>query len=263
MPITVTGFSTETQNHSIPPVDKFVGRVVRIERQTETRNLSGTLDYTDNQSITAVYALVWLGDHAVPPTDRYGRPMSSAHQYGKPCELKVEEQFAWIDCSNDFTWRGCDILDPKVDENLDPAAAAALPVWEAHQKFLADERAAKAAAEKAKWEERARIEAEKAAAKAAKKAAKLESSKATAEAQLAQLPAKGTTVRLNGFTGQLFWAGIKAYRGQYNCRVGVKDNNGNVEWGNARDLKVDGIVTEKEASSSEVQAAVARLKATA
>lgn len=238
MPITVTGFSADTQNHSLAPVDQFIGRVVRIERQTETRNLSGTLDYTDNQSVTAVYALVWLGTHAVPAKDRYGRPYAytSAGLYDQSRELKAEEQFAWIDCTNDFTWRGCDILSPKVDENLDPAAVDALPVWEAHQKFLADERAAKAAAERAKWEELKRIEAEKAAAKEAKKAAKLESSRAVADAEFARLPAKGSIVSMNNFTGKLFWTGIKAYRGVYSVRVGVKDSKGNVEWGNARDV---------------------------
>jgi hypothetical protein len=241
MPIVVTGFSVETQRHSLAPVTAFAGRVVRIERQTETRNLSGTLDYTDNQSVNAVYALVWLGTHAVPGKDYYGRVMTyaDAGRYNEPRELKFEEQFAWIDCTNDFTWRGSDILSPAVDETLDAGAVEALPVWEAHQKFLAAERAAKAAAERAKWEESKRIEAEKAAAKAAKKAAKLEASKAAAELEYSiVLPMKGSTVTLDGFTGTLFWIGVKEYRGKYGVRIGVKDAKGNVRWGSGSDLCV-------------------------
>lgn len=240
MPIVVTGFSTATQSHSIAPVAEFAGRVVRIERQTEIRNLSGTLDYTDNQSVNAVYALVWLGTHAVPGRDYYGRAMTYASrhtQYDQPRELKAEEQFAWIDCTNDFTWRGCDSLAPAVDENLDAGAVAALPVWEAHQTFLAAERAAKAAAERVKWEESKRIEAEKAAAKEAKKAAKLEASKAAADAEYAMvLPMKGSVVTAKGFTGTLFWVAVKEYRGQYAVRIGVKDAKGNVQWGAAKDV---------------------------
>lgn len=240
MPIVVTGFSTATQSHSIAPVAEFAGRVVRIERQTEIRNLSGTLDYTDNQSVDAVYALVWLGTHAAPGRDHgYNRPMTyaSASQYGQPRELKAEEQFAWIDCTNDFTWRGCDSLAPAVDETLDAGAVAALPVWEAHQTFLAAERAAKAAAERAKWEEMKRVEAEREAAKAAKKAAKLEASKAAADADYVMVaPMKGSVVTVAGFTGTLFWIGVKEYRGQYGVRIGVKDAKGNVQWGAAKDL---------------------------
>jgi acetyl/propionyl-CoA carboxylase alpha subunit len=240
MSIVVTGFSTVTQSHSIAPATEFAGRVVRIERQTETRNLSGTLDYTDNQSVDAVYALVWLGTHAAPGRDRgYNRPMTyaSASQYDQPRELKAEEQFAWIDCTNDFTWRGCDYLTPTVDETLEAGAVAALPVWEAHQTFLAAERAAKAAAERVKWEESKRIEAEKAAAKEAKKAAKLEASKAAADADYVMVaPMKGSVVTVAGFTGTLFWIGVKEYRGQYGVRIGVKDAKGNVQWGAAKDL---------------------------
>jgi hypothetical protein len=239
MPIVVTGFSSVTQSHSIAPVTAFAGRVVRIERQTETRNLSGTLDYTDNQQVNAVYALVWLGNHAVPGKDYYGRVMTYAEagRYNEPRELKVEEQFAWIDCTNDFTWRGSDILTPTVDETLDAGAVAALPVWEAHQTFLAAERAAKAAAERVKWEESKRIEAEKAAAKEAKKAAKLEASKAAADADyVMDAPMKGSVVTVAGFTGKLFWIGVRAYRGQYKCGIGVKDAKGNVQWGAAKDL---------------------------
>ena len=71
MPITVTGFSCETHRHSLAPETQFAGRVVRIMERAETRNVSGTLDYTDNEHLTAVYALVWLGEHGVPPEDRY------------------------------------------------------------------------------------------------------------------------------------------------------------------------------------------------
>ena len=244
----------------------FVGRVLKVKNFVARRNMSDTLDYTDSRKVECCEAFVWLGTHAVPPTDHYGKPTTTVYSqlnlvHNKPRELAMEEQFAWIDCSNHFVWRGSDHLVPTVDETIEEGALKALPVWESHQKFLAEEHSKKIAAEKAKQEEQDRINAEKEAIKAAKKAAKLESSKSVAEADFARLPAKGTVVSIGDSTGILFWSGIKAYRGQYTCRVGVKDNKGNVEWGNAKDLKVDSVVTEKEASSSEVQNALTRLKA--
>lgn len=238
MPITVTGFSCETQRHSLAPETQFAGRVVRIMEQAETRNVSGTLDYTDNQYLTAVYALVWLGEHGVPPQDRHGRPVAYHKQYRSDVsrDLLPHEQFAWIDCTNEMTWRGADILCPSVDDVLEAGAVAALPVWEAEQCRLADERAAKAEEVRRRMAEGSRKVAERAAAWEAKKAAKLADSRVTADDEAARLPAKGSRVTLGNVTGTLFWIGVKAYRGKYSCRVGVKDASGNVTWGNAREV---------------------------
>jgi|688.fasta_scaffold184366_2 hypothetical protein len=204
MPIVVT-----TTYPTKATTTQHEGRVVRIERTMQSRNMSDTLDYTDIRTVECVYALVWTGG----------------------------EQFSFIDCSNHFAWRGADYLVPTVDETLDAGAVEALPVWEAHQKFLASERAAKAATERAKWEEMKRVEAEREAAKEAKKAAKLEASKAAADADYVMVaPMKGSIVTVAGFTGTLFWIGVKAYRGQYGVRIGVKDAKGNVQWGAAKDL---------------------------
>lgn len=238
MPITVTGFSYETQRHSLAPETAFAGRVVRIMERAETRNVSGTLDYTDNQHFTAVYALVWLGEHGVPPQDRWGRPVAYHKQYRSDVsrDLLPHEQFAWVDCTNDMTWRGADILHPSVDDVLEAGAAAALPVWEAEQKRLEEERAAKAAADRLKWEEEERKVAARNAAREAKKAAKLADSRRVADDEAARLPSRGTRVTLGKVSGELFWIGVKAYRGQYQCRVGVRDAAGNVTWGNAREV---------------------------
>ncbi|MBM3301367.1 MAG: hypothetical protein FJY85_15615, partial [Deltaproteobacteria bacterium] len=60
-----------------PPVANFQvlfpNRVVRVQRMTEERNWSDTLDYSDWRSTNVVYALVWLGTHGVPPENRKGR----------------------------------------------------------------------------------------------------------------------------------------------------------------------------------------------
>lgn len=254
---------------------RFAGRVLKVNKFMAHRNMSDTLDYSDWRTVECCKAFVWLGTHAVPPNNYYGEPTTTIYaqdstytaSLSSPCyvsrELKAEEQFAWIDCSNHFVWRGEDHLDPTVDEILEEGAVAALPVWEAHQKVLAEATAKKLAAEKAEQEEQNRIEAEKAAAMAAKKAAKLDASKAAADAEFARLPAKGTIVTVGNFTGTLFWTGIKAYRGQYNCRVGVKDSKGNVEWANARDVLVAEPVssTDKTSGDAARAAAVARLKA--
>lgn len=240
MPITVTGFSIETQRHSLAPETQFAGRVVRIMQQPETRNVSGTLDYTDARCLTAVYALVWLGEHGVPPQDRYGMPRAHHKQYRHDTvrDLLPHEQFAWIDCTNEMTWRGADILRPSVDDVLEAGAVAALPVWEAEQQRLADERAAKAEEVRRRMEEESRKVAERNAAREAKKAAKLADSRVAADDDAARLPAKGSRVTLGKVSGELFWIGVKAYRGQYQCRVGVKDASGNVTWGNAREVAV-------------------------
>jgi hypothetical protein len=147
----------------------------------------------------------------------------------KPRELDFWEQFAWVDCTNIFTWRGEDRREAVADAEPgvgDPTMWANLLAWEA---WLV----AEAAAERRRLEEVRRREAEEAAARAAKlaaKNAKLEAGKAEVEARMLKTPPKGTRCTVNGFTGNVFWKGVKRYRGRWTGTVGLKDAKGNVSW---------------------------------
>ena len=221
----------------------FQHRVLRIEKTTETRNWSDTLDYSDHRSTECTYALVWLGTHNVPPREvRVQGGRITAYfdalkwDADKIRDLEVHEQFAWVDCTNLFVDRNGYSLVPSVDpfdmqllhggpEMLDGLAAwevyhtARIAREEAERMAKLAEAAAHAAAEKAKRD-----------ARQAKRDAKLQAEKAVAEGQLARIPAKGTTVTVDGFTGKVFWIGVSKYRGKWNARAGVKDPKGNVQW---------------------------------
>ena len=76
----------------------------------------------------------------------------------------------------------------------------------------------------------AQIVADKKVARDAKKTAKEAVLKAEAEKLLSRIPAKGTVVTVDGFTGKVFWAGVSKYYGAFNARAGVKDSKGEVRW---------------------------------
>ena len=212
----------------------FLGRVVRTEVVTETRNWSDTMDYTDYRSTKCTYALVYLGRHGIAPYNHLGRPTTGTSPIpGTPTrDLAVAERFAWVDCTNLFSWRGCPTLEPQVDtfdQQLlwgGPEMLEDLAAWDAAMETLkalaAEERAAAAKA--------AETQRQAAADKAEKKAAKEAQLKASAEALLARIPVKGTTVTVDGFTGKVFWTGVSKYRNAYNARAGVKDSNGEIAW---------------------------------
>jgi hypothetical protein len=150
----------------------FEGRVLRVESHREHRNVSDTLNYSDWQTITATWALVWLGTHGVPPTTvRTGRPVTGDEVYSweraRIRELTVGEQYAWIDCSNIFADRHGFALYPEADPfdmqllHGGPEMIKGLAAWEVFHKArreakaeqdrkVAEEREARGAAEKAK-----------------------------------------------------------------------------------------------------------------
>jgi hypothetical protein len=212
----------------------FLGRVVRTEVVTETRNWSDTLDYSDYRSTQCIYALVYMGRHGIAPMTRNGRTVAGVNPYpgSELRDLEVGERFAWIDCTNLFSYRGVPVLAAAVDTfdmqllHGGPEMFDDLAAWDAHQvvlqKAAAEER--EAATKAAEAQRQATI------AKAEKKAAKEAQLKASAEALLARIPAKGTTVTVDGFTGKVFWTGVSKYRGAYNARAGVKDSKGEVAW---------------------------------
>ena len=234
MPITKTNY---TNSYNISSVDAlFVDRVIRIQEMDEVRNWSDTLDYMDMRGVTATYALVWLGTHGVPPRSWHGRPMADVvpSRFDEPRALEFHEQFAWVDCTNMFVDRNGYALQVKVDGDHgmfgDPLMWANLIAWEAYHKAAAEKRAEELRLER---EARQAVEAAVAAKKAASKAkrdAKDATLKAESEKLMARIPAKGTKVTIDGFTGQVFWIGCSKYRGKWSARAGVKNVKGEVAW---------------------------------
>lgn len=221
----------------------FQHRVLRIEKTKETRNWSDTLDYSDHRPTHCTWALVWLGTRGLPPRDAHyagGRLVAyiDAPKWDadKIRDLEVHEQFAWVDCTNLFSDRNGYSLAPSVDPfdmqllHGGPEMIEGLAVWEAYHKARLEKLAEEARIAAA--ERQAIIDAEKAkkAASQAKRDTKLQAAKSEAEVLLARIPAKGTTVTVDGFTGKVFWMGVKSYYGKWNARAGVKDAKGNVQW---------------------------------
>lgn len=231
---------TVLQNGKVVEV-AFQNRVVAIKRYLARKNVSDTLDVSDYQTVEVVKALVWLGQENFPPTyyDYAVEPkIRYPHTGYEKRELEPIEQFAWVDCSNIFIWRGAPELRPEVDEGsqLDPEAAAMYPLW---QSFVQDKI-------KLLTEQINKRNAEIAAAKAAemekkmKKAEKLESTRAAANADYDKLPPIGTAMEVDGFTGRLFWKAVKPFRGKYKARIGLRDVNGFVKWVDADKLNLVG-----------------------
>lgn len=216
----------------------FEGKVLKIETTLEERNWSDTLDYSDYRTTTCTWALVWLGDHGVLPSRYHGiataRPMTQleAADWMVRQPLAAAEQFAWIDCTNLFSDRYGYSLHATTDENWKQAAFGGPVMWENYLLWQAAQEQLKVDAHKA-TDERLIAEAKlKAAAdaKAAAKTAKDAALKSVAEALLTRIPAKGTTVTINGFTGKIFWTGVSKYHNAWNANAGVKDAKGLVQW---------------------------------
>ena len=214
----------------VEPVTVFEGRVLKVEKVTETRNWSDTLDYTDNRSTECTYALVWLGTHGVRPYAWGGRTTTRVeHRHAPADDLEYWEQFAWVDCTNLFTWRGSPHLEPTVDAEMgtgDPLMWVNYLAWQGHLKGLAEKAARDAEAERLKRAEEAKVEAAKKAARQAKSDAE----KALVEAKMVHTPEKGTECTVDGFTGKVFWKGVKLYRNKWRGTVGLKDAKGAVAW---------------------------------
>ena len=233
MPIIKTDYQTHATENL------FRGRVLKIERTTEVRNWSATLDYSDHRTTECTWALVYIGTHGVPPRGWNNRGITDI----KPCswdvprDLAVGERFAWVDCTNLFSDLHGYSLAAEVDTVGDLLIAGGteniydqLAAHEAHHAALSAERAAEFARKEAERKAAAKLEADKKAAREAKKATKDAALKAAAEGHLARIPAKGTTVTVDGFTGRVFWTGVTKYRGKFSARAGVKDARGNVVW---------------------------------
>lgn len=244
MPIikhTVQSILTDT-----PPVilkeTLFVGRVLKVEKVQETRNWSDTLDYSDWRTTECTWALVYLGDNAVPPVLGGARVTTQAdyqtgkHSWLKPRDLTAGEKFAWIDCTNLFSDRNSYSLVATEDTFGDVMLHCGAEVYDklmAWEAFHKEETAKRLEEHKARASVRAAEETArqaKVAERQAKKLAKEATLKAEAEKMLARIPAKGTTVTVDGFTGKIFWTGVSKYYGKFTARAGVRDNSGSIQW---------------------------------
>lgn len=172
--ITRTNYDANGQRLAETVKEAFVGRVVAVVQSTERCNMSDTLDYIDFRDATVILALVWLGTRGERPQYAQGRQMTWVHETicpGDIVDLEVHEQFAWVNCSNHFAWRGGErlvaIVDQPTDAKTEPLMWVNYIAWQGFQKAQA------AAAEErlAKKLEAEAAAAEIAAAEAARKAA--------------------------------------------------------------------------------------------
>ena len=223
-------FTGETTTETL-----YKGRVVRVLNVVETRNWSDTLDYTDYRSTNCTIALVYLGREGKKPHGHhaFGRGYVNDCSWTPVGPLDVGDRFAWVDCTNLFSDLYSYWLDNvTVDSVGDLFLACGAEVYDelaAWDDFNSKE-AEKAAEQRRLEETRRQAEAKANAEKAAIKRAKDEGLKAEAEKMLAHIPAKGTTVTVDGFTGQVFWTGVTKYYGKWSARAGIKDARGNVAW---------------------------------
>jgi len=216
----------------------YLGRVVRVETTTETRNWSDTLDYTDMRSTTCTYALVYLGHEGKKPRHHHigNRLFVTDAPWYEVEALGIGDRFAWIDCTNLFADRNGYSLSPVADTFGDiilyngAEVYDELAAWEAHHKAEAEARMAEYERAEAVRKAAEEVEKAKKAARQAKRDAKEAELKASAEKLLARIPAKGTEVTVDGFTGKVFWVGVSKYRGSFSARAGVKDVKGEVAW---------------------------------
>jgi len=215
----------------------FIGRVLEVEKTTETRNCSDTLDYSDFRTTACTYALVWLGEVGVLPIAR-GRQTT----YSEPSEwettqqLSVGDQFAWVDCTNLFADRNGCSLSAEVDTfdmqllHGGPLMLDNLVTWRQVTLQRKEQYLAERAAAKAEYDAAEAVKAAASAKRTAVAAAKLEASRKAANEDFKKIPTKGAMATVDGITGKVFWTGMVKYRGKYSARYGVKDNSGKIVW---------------------------------
>lgn len=223
----------------------FKGRVIDVIQCIERRNWSDTLDYSDYRDTNVTYALVWLGEFNFPPRGARVDQVGSANSWelindreseysGPKRKLEIFEQFAYVDCTNLFSYRDRITLTAVEDGAYgtfgEPIMWVNYETFKAQRKYhLAKLVEAQDKAKAERDELLQRTAAGKAAARA-KRDAKEAQSKLKAEAVEAKLPSRGTVVKFQGFTGKIFWKGCKKYRGVWSARVGIKNVAGEIKW---------------------------------
>lgn len=243
MPIIKRTHGRDSANKPLSTTKFFEGRVLKVVKTKESRNWSPTLDYSDHRTTDVTWALVYIGTHGVPSrkSGSPGRwvvadlePTSWQFEYAR--DLEIGERYGWIDCTNlfsDLTGYDLEAVVDAFDMQLLHGGPEMIEGVEAWEVFHAARWAAAEAEREAEAAARAKliaVENAKKAARQAKRDVTLAAAKAVAEGQLARIPAKGTTVTVDGFTGKVFWTGVSKYYGKWNARAGVKDAKGNVKW---------------------------------
>lgn len=96
-----------TNSHTKKITAKYEGCVIEVRSFVSRRNMSDTLDYTDFRDVECMEALVYEG--------RVTNAWDAVEgKYVERPALPLE-RFAWVDCSNHFTWRGADLAIAEVD----------------------------------------------------------------------------------------------------------------------------------------------------
>lgn len=150
--------------------NSYAGRVLKVERVKETRNVSDTLDYSDYRTVESTYALVWLGTRGVPAwtNGALGRAIAPLREdtegntWNPVRALEFNEQFAWVDCTTLCPWRDQDDHIAEVDamaDTCDPMMLVNYVAWCSHQDALrlAAAQAAELRAEKQRQAEEDRV----------------------------------------------------------------------------------------------------------
>lgn len=212
MPIFTYTKNTENRNFDVLSLVEYAGCVIEVRTYQATRNMSDTMDYTDFRTVNCTDALVWLGPFNHP----------HGNKYTPARELEFFEQFVYIDCSNHFSDRDFQYLKAEADATKEgsPLLWANYLAWKAHKE---------AEANRLLLEQKMEREAREASRLAAEK--KDADQKAEVETLLRDYsPTKGTTVTIDGVTGEVFWKGVKKYRGRWRATVGIRDSRGVAHW---------------------------------
>ena len=234
----ITKQNNDFQGRNTTTETLYTGRVIRVEHTTESRNWSDTLDYSDHRSTACTYALVYLGAEGKKPRHHWcgNRFYVNDTPWTEVETLSIGDRFAWVDCTNLFSDRNGFSLTPVADTMGDLLLHSGVNVydelaaWEAFHKARVEAEVAESQRQAAIRQAAEEAEKAKRAARHAKKQAKEDALKAEAEKLLVRIPAKGSTVTVDGFTGKVFWTGVSKYYGKFNARAGVKDSSGNVQW---------------------------------
>jgi hypothetical protein len=214
MPINTYTHGADRYKFDALTKSEYVGHVLEVKTTRETRNMSDTLDYSDYRTVDCISALVWLGE--------VGHPHGNEYIEARP--LEFWEQFTWIDCSNHFADRSSCIFLPEVDAS--PHDGANPLMWTNYLAWVSH----KTAEEKRKTTERLREMQEREEALRTAQATEA-AAQAAAQALLDKYcPPRGTSVTIDNISGQVFWSGVKKYRGRWRSTVGVKDKSGTAHW---------------------------------
>lgn len=217
----------------------FKNAVLKLHTQSESRNCSDTLDYSDFQTVTARYALVWLPalDASMKYYLRNDGPslngvkqivavlVNADYSFGdangaSASKLPAEQQFAWIDCSNHMAWRYGVTRAPEMDAfaavtHFTAQMLEAYFVYDENQKKLAIDAEKAVMAAKSREDERLK--------KAAAEEQAEQALKHSLEIKLASGGfKKGVSVKTSKGSGKIAWTGITKYRGKWDARIGVR-----------------------------------------